>query len=48
MSPGAFKALTTVIRMANNVLGGFSFVYLAKLFGVQASAEAPTDKLAQA
>ena len=42
------RALTTGLRMTNNVLGGFSFVWLAKLFGVQASAEAPSDKLAAA
>jgi hypothetical protein len=37
MSPGLFKLLTTALRMGNNVLGGISFVTLAKLFGVQSS-----------
>ena len=38
LSPTAFKALTSVLRTFNNVLGGISFVILAKVFGVQSSA----------
>ena len=38
LSPTAFRALTSVLRTANNVLGGISFVILAKVFGVQSSA----------
>lgn len=39
MGAGAFKGLSTVIRLSNNVLGGMSFVTLAKLFGVQKSGD---------
>ncbi len=38
--PSAFKALSTVIRLLNNIVGGMSFVTLAKLFGVQEDAKA--------
>jgi hypothetical protein len=31
LSPTAFKALTSVLRTANNILGGISFVVLAKV-----------------
>ena len=37
MSPGTFKVLTSLIRTLNNILGGISFVVLAKVFGVQSS-----------
>ena len=37
LSPTVFKVFISVIRTANNVLGGISFVTLAKLFGVQSS-----------
>lgn len=37
MSPGLFKALSVLVRTGNNVVGGISFVLLAKLFGVQTS-----------
>ena len=37
MSPLLFKILTSVLRTGNNVVGGISFVTLAKLFGVQSS-----------
>lgn len=47
MSPSTFRLLTSVVRSANNVVGGISFVTLAKLFGVQKAAEQeeePADK----
>jgi hypothetical protein len=37
--PSAFKAFSTVIRLLNNIVGGMSFVMLAKMFGVQKSSE---------
>lgn len=37
MSPLLFKILTSLLRTGNNVVGGISFVTLAKLFGVQSS-----------
>lgn len=36
----AFRLFTSVVRGANNAVGGVSFVMLAKLFGVQKSAAA--------
>lgn len=39
MPSSAFRVVTSVVRSANNVVGGISFVTLAKLFGVQKSAE---------
>lgn len=39
MGPTAFKALSTVIRLSNNILGGMSFVTLAKLCRVQKSSD---------
>lgn len=39
--PAAFKALSTVIRLLNNIVGGMSFVTLAKLFNVQPSSPDP-------
>ncbi|BDA48866.1 Protein RETICULATA-RELATED 3, chloroplastic [Coccomyxa sp. Obi] len=38
LGPGSFKVLTSLLRTANNILGGISFVVLAKVFGVQSSA----------
>lgn len=38
---GAFTAYSAVIRTANNVAGGASFAFLARLFGVQKSSPAP-------
>ncbi len=38
MPPGVFKLLTSLLRTANNILGGISFVTLAKITGVQSSA----------
>lgn len=35
---GAFRIVTSLVRSANNVLGGISFVTIAKVFGVQKSA----------
>lgn len=34
-----FKALSTLIRLLNNIVGGMSFVTLAKIAGVQKSGE---------
>ena len=39
MPQGAFRLVTSVVRSANNVVGGISFVTIAKVFGVQKSAE---------
>lgn len=39
MPSGAFRAFTSVVRGVNNAIGGISFVTIAKLFGVQKSAE---------
>jgi hypothetical protein len=38
LSPGTFRVLTSLIRTVNNILGGISFVVLAKVFGAQSSA----------
>ena len=40
MPTGVFRLFTSVIRGANNAAGGISFVLLAKLLGVQKSADA--------
>lgn len=48
LAPGTFKALTTLLRLTNNVVGGFSFVYLAKLFKVQSSGDSSEQALATA
>lgn len=39
LSPNLFTVYNTIIRAVNNVSGGASFCYLAKLFGVQKSAD---------
>lgn len=36
----AFRLITSVIRGANNMAGGISFVMIAKALGVQKAAEA--------
>jgi hypothetical protein len=36
---GTFRAITSVVRSANNVIGGMSFVMIAKVLGVQKSAD---------
>jgi hypothetical protein len=36
---GAFRLITSVVRSANNVIGGISFVMIAKMFGVQKGAD---------
>lgn len=38
MPAPVFKVFTSLVRAGNNMLGGISFVMLAKLFGVQQSA----------
>ncbi len=40
LPPAAFRLGTVVLRTVNNAIGGVSFVMIAKLFGVQKSAEA--------
>ena len=40
MPSGVFRVFTSVVRGLNNMLGGISFVLIAKLLGVQKSAEA--------
>ena len=37
LSPGTFRLLTSLLRTFNNILGGVSFVTLARLTGVQAA-----------
>lgn len=37
LSPLAFRLLTSAVRTGNNILGGMSFVLLAKVLGVQQS-----------
>jgi hypothetical protein len=49
----AFRLYSSLIRCANNLAGGVSFVMLAKVLGVQKSAEAapppvPAAAVAQA
>lgn len=39
MPQSSFRLLTSVVRSANNVIGGMSFVTIAKVLGVQKSAE---------
>lgn len=39
MPPSAFKGVSSIIRLLNNIVGGMSFVTLAKLFNVQPSAD---------
>lgn len=43
MPSGAFRALTSVVRGANNMVGGISFVIIAKLFGVQKAADTKSE-----
>lgn len=38
MAPGAFRALSSLVRTGNNLAGGVSFVTIAKMMGVQSSA----------
>ena len=47
MSPLVFKIFTSVLRTGNNVIGGISFVTLAKLFGVQSSKGDEVKQVAQ-
>lgn len=37
LSPLPFRLVSTAIRIGNNVIGGISFVLLAKILGVQSS-----------
>lgn len=43
LSPFLFKSSVVVLRCLNNVLGGMSFVVLARLTGSQAAAAAPSS-----
>lgn len=45
MPMGLFRAYSAVIRGANNIVGGMSFVTIARLFGVQKSAAASAQPL---
>ena len=47
MNPLLFKIFTSVLRTGNNVVGGISFVTLAKLFGVQSSKGDEVKQVAQ-
>ena len=47
MNPLVFKIFTSVLRTGNNVVGGISFVTLAKLFGVQSSKGDEVKQVAQ-
>lgn len=38
LGPTTFKVLTSLLRTINNIAGGISFVLLAKMAGVQATA----------
>ena len=48
LSPGSFRVLTSLVRTLNNMLGGISFVVLAKVFGAQSSAGDQKKKSAKA
>ncbi|AES79869.1 hypothetical protein MtrunA17_Chr7g0245261 [Medicago truncatula] len=43
LNPLAFKSSVLVLRVVNNVLGGMSFVVLARLTGAQSSGEKPSQ-----
>ncbi|CAK8542180.1 unnamed protein product [Lathyrus sativus] len=45
LNPLVFKASVLVLRVANNVLGGMSFVVLARLTGAQSSGEKKPSEL---
>lgn len=47
MPKTAFRLYSAVIRALNNVVGGISFVVIARMFGVQKAAE-PAPALAKA
>ncbi len=40
MPSSVFRILTSVVRGVNNMVGGTSFVFIAKALGVQKAAEA--------
>lgn len=44
MSPSVFKLYSTIIRTANNILGGVSFVTTARILGSQRSGTPPPPK----
>lgn len=46
MPLGAFRIYQALIRAANNIVGGISFVTLARVLGVQKAAEAPATATA--
>lgn len=43
MGPTQFRIVTSIMRTANNALGGVSFVTLARLTGVQAAGSSEVD-----
>jgi hypothetical protein len=42
---GLFRAYSAVIRGLNNIVGGISFVTIARMFGVQKSGTAAEPQL---
>jgi protein quaking len=48
LNPAAFKSAVVVLRGLNNVLGGTSFVLLARLTGSQSSSSKDMDPLTSA
>ena len=45
MPTGAFRLVTSLFRSVNNVIGGISFVFIAKMFGVQKAAEPVVEEV---
>lgn len=43
MPKTAFRLYSTAIRTLNNLVGGISFVIIARMFGVQKSATPPAE-----
>jgi hypothetical protein len=43
MPMGLFRVYAAIIRGANNIVGGISFVTIARLFGVQKAAASPSE-----
>jgi hypothetical protein len=46
MPSTAFRIFTSAVRGANNLVGGISFVAIAKALGVQKAAGTPADTAA--
>jgi hypothetical protein len=43
MPKTVFRIYSAIIRAANNVVGGISFVVIARMFGVQKAAAPPAE-----